>query len=159
MSEPAAKLSADWCVTASKAWHIERMQVREADRRELWSGWRSTPVDSLRHGLERSSHCLTALVNFQPVCMFGVVPESLLGASGVIWLIGTDEMEMRRVGFLRRCRSHLHRLQQTYSRLHNYVAAENVHAVDWLRWLGFTIQPAGPFGYDREPFHHFEWVR
>lgn len=161
MSEPAAKLGVHWHVTPSKPWHIDRMTplVREADRRELWSGWRSTPEASLRHGLERSTHCWTALVNFQPVCIFGVVPESLLGASGVVWLIGTDEVVSRQVGFLRRCRPHLKRLQGMYSHLSNYVSAENIAAVEWLHWMGFTIHDPAPFGYDRQQFHHFEWRR
>jgi hypothetical protein len=161
MSLPAAKLGVDWCVTASKAWHIDRMapHVREADRAELWAGWHSTPEQSLRHGLARSSHCWTALINFQPVCMLGVVPQSLLGASGVVWLIGTDAVLERQIGFLRRCRPHLRRIQQTYAHLQNYVSVENTAAIGWLRWLGFSIADPAPFGPQGVPFHHFEWMR
>ncbi len=155
------RLKAEWCVTPARAWHAERMapNVRQADRDELWSGWRSTPEDSLRNGLQISSHCWTALVNFQPVCMLGVVPCSLLGGSGRVWLVGTEAITHLRAGFLRRCRPHLGKIQSIYSHLSNHVAAKNVAAVAWLDWLGFEIQAPQPFGYDGEDFHYFQWSR
>lgn len=154
----AQKQVAGWHVTKSQPWHIERMapHVRQADRDELWSGWRSKPEDSLRHGIERSSHCYTAMVNFQPICMVGVVPESLLGSTGVVWLIGTDLIVDHQIGFLRRCRPYFGKMRGMYSYMHNYVSAQNTDALRWLAWLGFTIQPAAPFGPDGAPFHHFE---
>lgn len=154
----ALKQAAEWTVMRSHLSHAVRMSphVREADRRELWAGWRSRPEDSLRHGVERSSHCFTAFVNLQPICMVGVVPESLLGATGVVWLIGTDALEDHQLGFLRRCRPHLGKIRSMYSYLHNYVSAENAAALRWLKWLGFTVQPAQPFGPDGAAFHHFE---
>lgn len=148
-------------VAPAKAEHIARLvpNVREADRRELWAGWRHTPEQSMRFGLERSSHVWTGFIDFEPVCMFGAVPVSLLGGSGVPWLIGTDKLVEHQMTFLRRCRPQLARMQRVYEHLTNYVAAENAAAVRWLEWLGFTLHEPMPFGPDGVAFRMFEWRR
>ena len=45
---------------------------------------------------------------------------------------------------------------KTYRVLTNYADARNTTAIRWLRWLGFNILPAIPFGLDGLPFHPFE---
>lgn len=162
MARPAEKVlplrvSAVRATTA----HIARIatNAREADRRELWAGWRHTPKEALEYGLAQSSHAWTGLSNLQPFVMFGVVPANLLCGEGRIWLIGTDEILTHQVTFLRRSKPMLARMQAMYSRLSNYVAADNEAAVRWLSWLGFTIEPAQPFGASGALFHHFHWSR
>lgn len=143
----------------AKAAHIARLapHVREADRAELWAGWRHTPEQSLRYGLEHSSHAWTGLIDCEPVCMFGVVPASLLGGSGVPWLIGTDALVAQQILFLRHCRPHLARMQRLYQHLQNFVAADNTAAVRWLEWMGFTMHEPRPLGPDGALFRRFEW--
>jgi hypothetical protein len=158
---PKTESGAPVRVSAVKATaaHVARIALncREADRHELWTGWRHTPERALRFGLEQSSHVWTGVANMRPFCMVGVVPESVLSGSGRIWLIGTDEILEHQLAFLRRCRPILARMQAVYSTLSNEVAAENESAVRWLEWLGFTLYPARPIGIDGTPFHHFEW--
>lgn len=146
-------------IVAAKPSHIDRLApfVRECDRRELWTGWRHEPAAALRYGLERSTHAWTGFIDFEPVCMFGVVPGSLLGGSGTPWLIGTDAMVLHQMAFLRRCRPQLVRMQRTYQHLVNYVAADNEASVRWLRWLGFTVHESIELGPDRVQFRKFEW--
>lgn len=146
-------------VVAAKPAHIDRLapRTREADRAELWAGWRHTPAQSLRHGLDHSSHVWTGLIDFEPVCMFGVVPASILGGSGVPWLIGTDALVANQILFLRRCRPQVERMQRLYQHLQNNVAADNAAAVRWLEWLGFTMHAPRPLGPDGVLFRLFEW--
>lgn len=146
-------------VLPAKASHITQLlpHVRAADRAELWAGWRHTPEYALSNGVRNSSHAWTGFINFEPVCMFGVMPVSLLSGSGTPWLIGTDALVAHQVTFLRRCRSQLARMQRCYEHLSNYVAAENTAAVRWLEWLGFTLQEPAPLGPDGALFHYFEW--
>jgi hypothetical protein len=145
----------------STAAHVKAIatNARETDRHELWTGWRHTPLHALTYGLEHSSHVWTGVANLQPFCMVGVVPTSLLLGEGNIWLIGTDAILDHQMAFLRRCRPLLDRMQAAYSRLSNYVAADNLAAVNWLRWLNFKFEEAKPMGPDGTLFHRFEWMR
>lgn len=158
-AQKIARLPVAATVLRAKSSHIARLvqYVRAADAAELWSGWRHTPEQSLRVGLERSSHAWTGFYDFRPVCMFGVVPASLLGGSGAPWLIGTDLLTEHQIPFLRRCRPQVARMRRLYSHLANYVSAENEAAVRWLTWLGFTVHDPAPFGPDGAAFRYFEW--
>jgi RimJ/RimL family protein N-acetyltransferase len=42
-----------------------------------------------------------------------------------------------------------------FGRLENYVHAENKASVRWLKWLGFTMDEAAPYGPRGENFIHF----
>lgn len=114
---------------------------------------------ALRYGLEHSSHVWTGLANFRPFCMVGVVPVNVLLGSGTIWLIATDAVLEHQFAFLRRCRPILARMQAVYSTLSNDVAAENLVAIAWLKWLGFKLEDPRPLGPDGTLFHQFEWRR
>lgn len=146
-------------VVEARAAHIEIIakRAREADRLELWRGWRHTPEYSLAHGLRCSSHVWTGMFNLQPACMFGVVPSSLLGGSGAVWMIGTDTLVAHQMTFLRHCRGELARLQLVYRHLWNFVADDNTLAKRWLAWLGFHLFAPQPFGFEGFPFRFFEW--
>jgi hypothetical protein len=130
---------------------------REIDRYELWAGFRHTPDHALRYGLEHSSHVWTGMVNMQPFCMFGVVPENVLCGSGTPWLIATDEILEHQVAFLRRSKPMLKRMQVMYSSLSNFVAVENTNAIAWLTWLGFSFEAPQLLG--AAMFQRFEWRR
>lgn len=164
MALPAEKLDhAPVRVSAARPTlaHVARIarECREVDRRELWTGWRHTPEQALRYGLEHSSHAWVGIANLQPFCMVGVVPANVLCGTGTIWLIGTNGILEHQVAFLRRCRPLLRRMQAVYSVLANDVAAENLTAIAWLKWLGFTIEEPRAMGPDGSLFHRFEWRR
>lgn len=46
-------------------------------------------------------------------------------------------------------------LAAPFALLTNYVDARNAVSIRWLRWLGFEIEPAAPFGIHGLPFHRF----
>lgn len=139
--------------------HIAHLapRARELDRRELWSGWRHTPEQSLRQGVRNSTHAWTGFIDFEPVCMFGVVPASLLSGTGAPWLIGSEAIERHAITFLRRSRPQVARMRASYQLLANYVALENVAAQRWLQWLGFTLEAPVAFGPDHALFRPFSW--
>lgn len=148
-------------IRAARSEHISRLvpRVREADRRELWAGWRHTPEESLRQGLQNSSHAWTGFIDFEPVCMFGVVPASILSGTGAPWLIGSDAIERHAITFLRRSRTQVARMRAVYQLLANHVAIENEAAQRWLVWLGFELADPVTFGPDRMLFRPFSWRR
>lgn len=131
-------------------------RMRQADRNEVWASHRNLPDEALARSLRHSTHAWAGLADGRLVCLWGVCPASLISRVGVPWLLGSDEVETHQVAFLRRSRPALAEMLETYTVLTNWVDARNRVSMRWLRWLGFTLFPAQPFGPDRLPFHRFE---
>jgi hypothetical protein len=130
--------------------------ARPADVAELWAQARSTPLESMARGIERSVFALTALFDGVPVAMFGVVLASALTGRGTPWMIATRQLDRHQRQFLRACLPAVAEMSRMFPVLVNEVDARNTKAIRWLAWLGFTIHPARPAGPDGLPFHPFE---
>lgn len=146
-------------VVPALAEHVEPIasQAREADRRELWALARATPGQCLRYGLAHSRAVFTGRVDGEPVCMFGATPRDLLLGIGVPWMVGTDRLRSwpAQKALLSLSRPCVEAMRAEFPHLVNVVHGDNAAAIRWLRWLGFSIHPAQPYGPDREPFHLF----
>lgn len=132
--------------------------MRAADIAECNAMGERDLVDVLRTGVRSSVWSHTVLIDDVPACILGVAPHgSLLTAtSGVPWMLGTDLVTRHRRAFIRTAPAYIEKMLGTFSHLLNYVHAENVQAVRWLRRAGFTLHPAvqaGPYG---AMFHLFE---
>ena len=132
--------------------------LRPADRAEA-EAWSNDPpetivADSIRH----SSEAWAGLAGGELVCLFGVAPLTLIGVTGIPWLMGSVHIERHQRAFLRRNAEFIGRWQADYPVLRNFVDARNSTSQRWLRWLGFTIGPAVPYGVARLPFYPFERV-
>lgn len=113
------------------------------------------PLDALRRSYETSEVAWTGTVNGKPACMFGVSIVSILTGTGAPWLLGTPEVEKNSIAFLRACRPTVEAMLAVSKDLENYVDARNKVTIAWLRWMGFKIQEAKPFGALGRPFHKF----
>lgn len=129
--------------------------AREADREEIWSSDRLTTRQAAESGLEVSPGTRCALFDGKPACVFGVYPGAFLGGIPSPWMIGTPLIERHPLAFLRRCRPVVQDWSKRYTTLRNHVDARNTHAIAWLKWLGFAIHDAIPYGFDKLPFHPF----
>lgn len=131
------------------------LTIRPEDRAEIWAAAYQKPEQAMIAGIARGE-TFTGLVDGVPVCMFGVVQESLVMSVGVPWLIASREIEQHGVRFLRRCKKGVRELLAKYDNLQNYVDARNLRAIHWLKWLGFKVnETPEPFGYLQVPFHKF----
>ncbi|EHX1545272.1 hypothetical protein [Citrobacter freundii] len=148
-------------IVPATADHIEAMlpHVRQADVEEFLAtnGW--SPRRVLETGLRTSTFCCAGLVNGEVATIFGVAPASMIGGSGIPWLVGTDALEKYQRTFLRRCGKVVNAMLTVYPYLENYVDARNHVARVWLNWLGFTIEEPKPYGIQRLPFHRFHMER
>ena len=132
--------------------HLQAMEIRPEDKAEFWAAAMVDPKDSLMPGLGNAWSCL---VDGEPVAVFGVTPPAMLGGAAIPWLVGSVHLNPRLL--LRPAREVLDGWD--FEHLENWVDARNTKAVRWLRWLGFTIHPAGPYGVMGLPFHRFERLR
>lgn len=138
--------------------HVTAMlpHVRTADRHEVMAA-AGLPIEViLADSVARSDMAWAGLVDDRVACIFGVAGASIISETGYPWLLGTDLIEQHAKAFLRRNKAMVRVMLSRYPYLKNHVDVRNTTAIGWLRWLGFSILPAEPFGMYRMPFHPFE---
>lgn len=134
--------------------------IRDSDREEIWASTMSRPERALASGLYYSDFAQTGMVDGEPVMMWGIVKESLIGNVGVPWMLATKRLDEVAVIFLRRCKAPLREAMNRYDRLFNYVDARNTRTIRWLKWLGFKLaEKPVPYGFSNLPFYKFEMVK
>jgi len=136
--------------------HVAR-NLRQADLDEAWAFYGRDPREMVMESFHKSHMCWTGLLAGEPVISFGCVTEDRLESRGVPWLVGTPKLEQVPFTFARLSRPFLRRMKERHICLTNHVDVRNGLAIKWLRWLGFTIDPAAPAGPFGLPFHHF-WM-
>jgi len=132
------------------------LTMRAEDVAEVWAAGRRTPREALFEAVKVSRNPKAALYDGRVLCMFGIaIPTAVFSLVGIPWMLGSAEMPKHARALLRLSRAYIQRESQEFF-LVNYVDARYSAAVRWLRWLGFTIYPAEPFGDDQMLFHRFE---
>ncbi|MDR1242719.1 MAG: DUF2833 domain-containing protein [Deltaproteobacteria bacterium] len=150
-----------WKITPALPEHIPAIaaDMREADRREVWASHRHSPAQALENALAHADLAWTCLVEEVPAFMWGVSRYgSLISPVGSPWLLGTNlffnaRRKLHRE-FLRQCPAYVDRMQECFPRLENYVHAQNVLSIRWLKWCGFTLERE-PESFNGENFYLF----
>lgn len=137
--------------------HAEELlaQLRPADRDEVEAA--SGNVERVvRQSLAVSDDPIAARdPNGGLIAIYGVAPVNLLSDQASPWLLGTARMQTNAKAVLRDAREYLAFARERYPRMMNYVDARNRSSIRWLRKVGFTLEPAAPFGVQGLPFHRF----
>lgn len=131
------------------------VNMRKADVDEVWASAMISPLSALIHSLESDGKSWTALLDGKPIAMFGVGYGSDLGRTGFPWMLGTDEIANHPIHVLRNNRRYLPKMKEGRRVLVNFVDSRNTTAIRWLKWLGFKIEEAKPYGALNKPFHRF----
>lgn len=132
-------------------------RLRADDRNECRAATGLDPEAVLPLGVRISFPAQTMVApDGEPVGLCGVVP---VNGEGVVWMMATDRLPTLPMTFLRHCGQWVREVSAQYPRLYNVVDARNEVHIKWLRWLGFTIHPAAPYGPLGIPFHSFEMKR
>ncbi len=105
--------------------------------------------------MSASGEAWAGLADGELVCLFGVVPLSLVGVTAVPWLLGSPLVQMHGRTFLRLNKQFIERWRRDYPVLRNVVHARHRRAVRWLQWLGFTLGEPVSMEPHGAPFHPF----
>lgn len=133
-------------------------RLRAADVEEIRAASGRGALDALLRSFEFSTHVWAVrAADGRPVALWGVGPLSLVEGRGCPWLLAADAFEALGPAIARKSRPLLAAMRDLYPRLENHVDARHRKAVRWLSWLGFTIDPAAPWGVEGRPFHRF-WM-
>jgi len=128
-----------------------RMKREDAD--EAYAAIGLGPQASLILSLQASEVAGTGLIDGIPIVMFGVVRD---GNKGMPWLLGSSDIQRVSRRFLRESKLCVREMKKRFDLLENFVDARHTVSIHWLRWLGFTIHDAEPYGFEHRPFHRFE---
>lgn len=97
------------------------------------------PVDGLLQSLGAACETWTWRDDGRIICMAGVVPLSLIGSTGVPWLLGSPLVARHRRAFMLETRRMVAHWLMMFGVLRNVVDDDYAAAHRWLRWLGFEI--------------------
>lgn len=131
--------------------------ARAADVQEFLAMSGDSPIEVLQRALQRDHQAVCGLVDGVPVTMWGCASGAIAGGVGLPWMVGSKHLDRHALYFLYHCRDHVATMRDRFGFLCNWVDARNVRAVQWLRWLGFTLETPQPAGIAGLPFHKF-WM-
>lgn len=140
MEEPVVEPS-----RAQDVHDILKAGLRPADALEVECAG-GNPACSLITGLAYSHECLSIVVDGRAVAMMGASPMPGCPKLGVVWLLGTRDLDKIKVPFIRGSRQVLDRIAEPFDVLANCVHQDNHLHIRWLSWLGFKfLAKRGPF--------------
>ena len=88
----------------------------------------------------KSVHAWVGTADGVPILAFGVFQRSWTDDIAFPWFYGTTMLRRHRFAFLRQGRQYLDGIRKVYPVLRNAVDASNTKAIQWLEWLGFTVE-------------------
>jgi hypothetical protein len=132
-------------------------ELRDCDRREAEAAAGVDRVDFvLRYTVGASLAAWCCEQDGQLVALFGVASLSVVGGVGVPWMMGTDRLDRLPRAVMTQTRAYIPHMLVLFPHLTNFVDARNQRSIRLLKWLGFELHPAAPYGVQGLPFHRFE---
>ncbi len=129
--------------------------MRPSDKREMYYLAAFNPQSAIKATIASAVQSFTAIVDDEPVLMWGVSRRSFLSDVGVPWLLGTPTAEQYQYRFGRRTLDYFKEMTSQFEVLENYALAENKRSLRWLKWTVFDIEEPKPFGIFNVPFVRF----
>lgn len=119
--------------------------LRAQDRAEV-EALGAEPEAALLASVQNAAEAWTGRADGQIVCMWGVNPATLIGPTGIPWLLGSDLVPLHRKVFLRENKRWVAHALDLFPLLRNVVDARYAEAIRWIRWMGFTLHDPLPLG-------------
>lgn len=143
--------------------------IRESDAREVMASAGQTPEEAITLSMALSTDSWVLLENGAPVCVFGVAPVVGKPGVGSPWMMASHRFAAskapprirRRITrvILAESKKYIGKMLDQFFLLENYVDARNDASIRWLKWCGFKLDPAVPYGIAQLPFHNFYMER
>jgi len=130
--------------------------LRPPDLDEVRASGGGHPVEVLKQSWAASARAWLILDRTGlPVAAFGVAP-ALAPDVGVVWMLGTDGVEMEWVAVARQTKAHLEQMHEDFGVLWNFIDARNELSLQWLLRSGFHLIDAdAAHGPEKRLFFEF----
>ena len=130
-------------------------KLRQSDIDEIWASNNISPRDALIKGVKNSIYCCT-ICNGNPIGIFGIVPETIMGSKACIWMLSSEDIRKIKVKFLRTNREFINNMLEFYPYLYNHVDARNTASIKWLEYCGAKVnKEPETYGVENKKFHYF----
>lgn len=129
--------------------------MRPEDVAECWAAQHLTPYEAIKRSLSYTDHPKTGLVDGKVINIWGVGKTTSLSDEGIPWMLTSHLVDYHIRPFLVESKAALVEMKKEASTFSNVVDARNNKAIKWLKWLGFKMEEAAPYGPDHLPFHQF----
>ena len=130
-------------------------RLRDSDRAEC-DALGHVGVNAAYRAMLRATEARVGVADGVPFVAFGLGVPLVFAHYANPWLLGTGEIVKHRLTFLRESRGIVADWLQRYPVLENYVDQRNSLSIAWLKWLGFKLYDAIPYGPQGLPFCRFE---
>ena len=107
--------------------------MRPADQREVMLLSGQEPEEALTDCFDNSEICRTLSHEDTPLIMYGTTKD------GIVWGLGSSEIDNHTMGFLRVSREEVEILQGDHEQIYNFVHADNELHLKWVEFVGFEI--------------------
>ena len=86
----------------------------------------------------------TGYIDGDLVCIWGLIPPSLLSEQAYLWLYTTEELKGHEFLFIRRSQLAVEAMLEQWPTIVGHAVVDNTRAIKWLKWLGATFgEPQG----------------
>jgi hypothetical protein len=131
--------------------------MREGDRLEIQATSGRAPLLALRKAVRWSRRhggdAWTGYIDGRVAAVFGIGKRALLSPAAYPWCLTSSAVDRAPRLFYRASRAVLASFLEEHQELEQFVDARYVQALRWVERLGFTLEPARPFGVAGLPFH------
>lgn len=140
---------------------LREMPLRLIDQVEIRATLGENPNEALCCAAKVSDFCELVFHDGELLAVYGVVGAP--GAEyGIPWMVCTEHVYEHKTVLLRWTKTLIKQVRERGHRvLFNYVSAINIDCIEWLEWLGFTVDRA-TFMFFQDPnlpFHFFSWKK
>ena len=133
--------------------HVVSRRLRCADLNEITAVTKRSPLCVLIDGVNQSKPCFTIKTSTGIPCGIFGTRDSGHSNSGVVWMLGTDDLTAESRTFIRHSRRWLNELHKNYRLLYNVIDARNEVHLKWRDWMGFDfIKEVENYGVEKRKF-------
>jgi hypothetical protein len=114
--------------------------MRDDDRKEI-EALGMSPLGSMEHSIKHSHFAKTVVVEGEIAIIFGAVFTSVLTGKAMPWFCTSKVVDKHLMWFARYTKRYLPLYFSRYECLENIVDARYNKSINWLKWLGFKVDP------------------
>ena len=115
--------------------HEHGFNLVEGKDNGVWQKW-----------IAATSATWVGAVDGELVCMWGVIPPTLLSSQCYLWLFTTPEIKGNEFRFTRHSQVVIEEILEEYPEIIGHVRAGEDRSMRWLKWLGAELgEPEGLF--------------
>lgn len=117
-----------------------KVEIVETDRSRVKLPLSESRVERFLSG--RAATLWEGKIDGKTVCVWGMVPPTLLSDQAYIWLFTHDELvREHQFVFVRRSQRMIEQMLEEYPRIVGHCLVDSQRSIRWLKWLGATFGP------------------